>query len=255
MCQSLLCIPCLYPTAGTQGAHSQHSQGPHAIESPLGTPRAAQEAAGLLGKPRFYCWSWFCCSCHGQRPPRSEHMVLTPGHCHPHTQILRDSGEPPGVGWCPGRTEIPRCPFSIQAQHHTVPYTWSSSVPTSLLQGIPERHLPGYPLLTRHSRPISCHPGHYLHTRAPSPSTEHPKSPQGRPLFHGAAAAFHLRVHPFTSGLTPGGAPLQVGAPVPTSLLHDGPPPQKGSHTLRETSIPQGTLVPPRFRELPSLIL
>lgn len=98
---------------------------------------------------------------------RSEHVALTPARCHPHKQSPRDSGEPPGVGWCPGRTGIPWCPFLIQAQNHTVPCTWSSSVPTSLLQRVPERHLPGYPLLTRHPRPIFCQPGPCKHTRAP----------------------------------------------------------------------------------------
>lgn len=252
VCQSLLCIPWLYPTAGTQGAHSQHSQGPHAVGSPLGTPRAAQEAAELLGKPRFYCWSWFCCSSHGQRPPRSEHVALTPAHCHPHTQILRDSREPTGVGWCPGRTEIPWCTFSIQAQHSTVPYTWSSSVPTSLLQGIPERHLPDYPLLTRHSRPISCQTGHCLDTRAPSPSIGHPKSPQGRPPFHGGAAPFHPRVH---NAAHPWGCPSPAGGTLsPPHCYMMVPLPRKAPTPSRETSIPQGTLVPPHSRELPRLI-
>lgn len=96
--------------------------------------------------------------------------------------------------------------------------------------------------------PSPVTPGHCLHTRAPSPSTGHPKSPQGSLPFYGGAGPFHPRA--------PLGLPLSSwGDPVPTSLPHDGPHPQKGSHTFRETSMPEGTPVPPFSREPPRLIL
>lgn len=209
-----------------------------------------------LGKPRFYCWCWFCCSIERISTQLSPQLDATPMQgdtgtsCSPplpHRDGPRDSGEPRAVsthrcgaghqdgdsaqageghrsapspsGFSLGDPEAPRCP--LRCHGGRCPSIW----------GTPERHLPVCPPPRRAPQAHLPPPRYCLGLVHPPNRAlrKAPPSASGQPPFHGGCCSLPPQGTQFCLPL---GLPLSIwGGTWSPPHCHGGcsPPARQGA--------------------------